>query len=196
MADAIKATLCENTKLFDKIGDKIPPLQDGAKQLGVNSGLFVAIALFIVSFFTLLFHGVELAITGYTIVYPGIMSVRAIESKGADDDKKWLTYWMVLGFLEFAETFLSFFFYFIPYWWLFRVVLFVWLISFNGAEMVSAFLIKHLKANRKQVEEFVNAVDSCVASTINNAQAEMSNPNNLMKAAGMMSQAQNLVKQE
>ena len=31
-------------------------------------------------------------------VYPAYMSIKAIETKGGDDDKQWLTYWLVYSF--------------------------------------------------------------------------------------------------
>ena len=114
----------------------------------MNPGFLVAIALSVFSFFTLIFWGVEIAVTIYTILYPGFLSVQAIETKEtAEDDKHWLTYWMFYGFLDVAETFFGFVFYFIPYWSYLRIILFVWIISFGGAStlfgMIKPLVSKH-----------------------------------------------------
>jgi receptor expression-enhancing protein 5/6 len=67
------------------------------------------------------------------VIYPGLKSIRAIETKETGDDKVWLTYWMVFGLLTVAETFFGFIFFFVPYYAWIRVGFFVWLIEFNGA---------------------------------------------------------------
>ena len=138
--DAVKNQLRTKTAIFNNIGDRIPPLADAAKSADLNSGAFVAVALAIFSLFMLIFHGIEIAITTYTILYPGVCSIKAIESKDGDDDKHWLTYWMIVGALDVVETFFGFIFYFVPYWGYLRFGLFVWLISFNGAMTLFAML--------------------------------------------------------
>ncbi|XP_055335292.1 receptor expression-enhancing protein 5-like [Paramacrobiotus metropolitanus] len=40
-----------------------------------------------------------------TFVYPALGSLRALETQRKDDDKKWLTYWVVFGFLGLFEHF-------------------------------------------------------------------------------------------
>jgi receptor expression-enhancing protein 5/6 len=36
--------------------------------------------------------------------YPAYMSFKAIESAGEEDDKQWLTYWVVFAFFNLIET--------------------------------------------------------------------------------------------
>jgi len=134
--DKVKITIRDKTAILDKFGSKIPPLVDLAQKIDMNSGALIAAFLLIFSFFMLIFHGIAIAMTTFTVIYPAIMSVRAIETDTTDDDKHWLTYWMILGCLEIVETFFSFIFYFIPYWDYLRVGLFVWLLQFNGAEFL------------------------------------------------------------
>lgn len=154
--DKAKVVLKQKTAMFDSFGDKVPQFKDFAQAQGVNTGLFVAIGLLIFSLFMIIFHGFEIAITTYTVIYPGVASIRAIESEGADDDKHWLTYWMVVGALEVAETFLFFIFWFVPYWGLIRFGLFVWMISFNGAEVMYGLLKPLVKQHGKQIQSVVD----------------------------------------
>jgi len=40
-----------------------------------------------------------------TFIYPALGSLRALETRRTDDDTKWLTYWVVFGFLGLFEHF-------------------------------------------------------------------------------------------
>ena len=104
----------------------------------------------------LLFHGLAIFVTALTVVYPGLMSIRAIESEQKDDDKYWLTYWMIFGQLTVYETFLPFLFYFIPYWDFVKIGFFVWLLKFNGCQtMFQGFARPALHRYRPQINEFL-----------------------------------------
>lgn len=87
----------------------------------------------------------------FTVIYPGLQSIRAIETHDKDDDKAWLTYWMVFGFIHVAETFLGFIFYFIPYWSWIRIALFVWLIQFNGAQTLFETVLRDFLRKNKDL---------------------------------------------
>ena len=95
--DQAKKILREKTAILDNIGNRVIPIQDFAKAIDVNPGTIVAGFLFLVSLFMLLFHGLAIFVTALTVVYPGLMSIRAIETEQKDDDKYWLTYWMIFG---------------------------------------------------------------------------------------------------
>lgn len=94
------------------------------------------------------------------MLYPAVHSIRAIESSdGGDDDKIWLTYWMVFGIFTVAETFFGFIFYFIPYWDWIRLVLFIWLLlpNFNGAKTIYEGVIKEiLRDNKKVIQGWIS----------------------------------------
>ena len=81
-----------------------------------------------------------------TVLYPTVHSIRAIESPAKDDDKIWLTYWMVFGLFNALETFFGFVFYFIPYWDWIRLLLFIWLLlpSFSGSKVLYDSIIKKI----------------------------------------------------
>jgi len=197
MADKAKAVIREKTAMFDGIGNKVPPLVDLAKKIDMNSGSLVAVAGGIFAFFMLIFHGIEIAMTSYTILYPAVASVRAIESKGADDDKHWLCYWMVLGFLDVLETFFGFIFWIIPYWGYIRIGLFVWMISFNGAEqifnMLKPLLNEHKETIANMTKMFTDKATEMADQAKAEAMAKATDPALMMKAAGMAAQAQEIV---
>lgn len=79
--------------------------------------------------------------------------MRAIDSQDKDDDKVWLTYWIVFGMFTVLETFFGFIFWFIPYWSWIRLGLFIWLLlpNFNGAQIIYENVLKVLLRNNKDL---------------------------------------------
>jgi receptor expression-enhancing protein 5/6 len=90
-----------------------------------------------------------------TVLYPAVHSIRAIESEDEDDDKVWLTYWMVFGVFNVIETFFGVIFWFIPYWGWIRPGFFVWLIlpQFNGSRVIYESVLQPLLSSQKDLIE-------------------------------------------
>ena len=143
--------MSEKTKILDRYGDQIPPVVDLAKKGKVNSGTVLGGFLFVAALLLLLFSGFTIVMTCYTVIYPGLLSIRAINSKANKDDKTWLTYWLIFGLLNVAETFLGFVFYFIPYWTWLRIGLFVWLLQFNGSRDLYEKFLRNLLLEHKDL---------------------------------------------
>ena len=119
--------------------------------------------LFVAGLLLLLFSGFTIVVTCYTVIYPGLLSIRAINSKRKDDDKTWLTYWLIFGLLNVAETFLGFVFYFIPYWTWVRIGLFIWLLQFNGSKTLYDTVLRDLLAKNKDlIKDFIKRTQSSV----------------------------------
>ena len=138
---------------------QIPPLKDGAEKLKVNPGLILGGILSVVFLIIMCIKGWAIVMTCITVLYPAVHSIRAIESPEEDDDKVWLTYWMVFGVLTVAETFLGFIFYFIPYWGWIRLILFIWLLlpqTQGSATVYNAVVKPLLQANKQLIEDWVN----------------------------------------
>lgn len=188
--DKIKASLTDNTRMFDKIGDQIPPLKKLAHDQKLNSGAFVAVALFFASLLILIFHGVELAVCSYTIIYPAFRSIRAIETDEKDDDKTWLCYWVIIGVLEVLETFFGFIFWFIPFWKWVRVIFFVYMISFGGAEVMLNKLLPLIKAHQSEIQAVIDQVTEVANDAAQEAKKQVTDPALLMKGVNAVSQAQ------
>lgn len=129
-------------------------------------------------------------------------SIRAIESNdGGDDDKIWLTYWMVFGVFNVAETFFGFVFYFIPYWDWIRLGLFVWLLlpNFNGAKVLYDGVIRNfIESNKHHIKKWIEMTTNAASNVQKEAMAEAtkvaSDPNLLAKGINMANQVQNEVK--
>ena len=76
---------------------------------------------------------------------PAYLSVQAIESPGTNDDKQWLTYWVVFGSLNLAESLgLRFVLYWIPMWFVIKTLFIIWLMlpATRGAEVLYINVIR------------------------------------------------------
>ncbi|KAI9290989.1 receptor accessory protein 5 [Neoconidiobolus thromboides FSU 785] len=71
-------------------------------------------------------------------VYPAYASFQAIESPGKEDDKQWLTYWIVVAFFSLIEYFTDFLLYWVPFYYLMKTAFLIYLFLpyFRGAEHV------------------------------------------------------------
>ena len=59
---------------------------------------------------------------------PAFLSLKALETPGHQDDVQWLTYWVVFGFLNFAESFgLRIVLYYLPWYFAFKTLFILWL---------------------------------------------------------------------
>lgn len=59
---------------------------------------------------------------------PAYLSFRALETKEAEDDIQWLTYWVIFGFFNFLESIaLSLVLYYFPFYYVFKTAFIVWL---------------------------------------------------------------------
>jgi len=83
-------------------------------------------------------------VTFVTVLYPAVHSIRAIQSPDKDDDKHWLTYWMVFGLFNFLETFVGCVLAYVPYYAYIRLALFAWLMlpQFQGSKYLYESHIK------------------------------------------------------
>ena len=72
------------------------------------------------------------------VAYPVFMSFYALESDGDDDDKQWLTYWVVFGAFSIADQFAGFILRFIPFYYVLKVATLIWL--FHPATQGATFV--------------------------------------------------------
>jgi len=71
-------------------------------------------------------------------VYPLYASFKALQTDGKADDSQWLSYWIVYGFFEMIESFTDFFLFWIPFYYLFKILFLLWcfLPQFQGADIL------------------------------------------------------------
>ncbi|KAI9319771.1 TB2/DP1, HVA22 family-domain-containing protein [Dichotomocladium elegans] len=73
-------------------------------------------------------------------VYPAYASFKAIESPSQADDKQWLTYWTVIGFVQIVEYFTDLLLSWFPFYFVVKTLFVLWLTLpyFRGAEVLYA----------------------------------------------------------
>lgn len=67
------------------------------------------------------------AVMAIGITYPGIMSLAAIRSKSMDDDKQWLTYWVLFAACNFLDYLFGSLVAYIPFYYTFKLGFVVYL---------------------------------------------------------------------
>ncbi|CAK4259699.1 unnamed protein product [Aphanomyces euteiches] len=88
----------------------------------------------------------RLVVSGVGVLYPAYASFKALESPADDDDKQWLTYWVVYALTtsveEAAETVLQFF----PGYYVLKCLFLVWLMlpKTRGAAIIYRSFIRPL----------------------------------------------------
>jgi len=83
---------------------------------------------------------------------PAFLSVRAIESPQTNDDKQWLTYWVVFGLLNLAESLcIRPILYWFPMYFVVKTVIIVYLMlpATRGAEQVYHHIVRPLVSQAK-----------------------------------------------
>jgi receptor expression-enhancing protein 5/6 len=97
------------------------------------------------------------------VAYPIFMSFHALEtSNTANDDKQWLTYWVIFALFSVTDQFAGFILHFIPFYYVLKVVTLIWLFhpAFHGATYVYGELIhpyvEHLNWFEKQIKDIKN----------------------------------------
>ncbi|KAK4686705.1 receptor expression-enhancing protein 5/6, partial [Tremellales sp. Uapishka_1] len=83
---------------------------------------------------------------------PAYLSVQAIESPGTNDDKQWLTYWVVFGSLNLLESAaIRPLLYWVPMYFVFKTVFTVWLMlpATRGAEVLYTNVLRPVIGNVK-----------------------------------------------
>lgn len=175
LPDKIKAQLKSSTRILDPYAGMVPAFVKVSEAADVNPGLILGALLLLVTIIFVLIQGWTIIITTITVLYPALRSIEAIESAGKDDDKVWLTYWMVFGAFTTIDVFFGFVFYFIPYWDWIRLAFFIWLLlpQFNGSAYLYENIIKKLlKEHKDQVNEWINYTKSAASSAVDAAKEE------------------------
>ncbi|KAF9434367.1 ER membrane protein DP1/Yop1 [Entomortierella beljakovae] len=166
-----------NAQLEKELG-KYPQLNQFEAATGVKKGhLAIGVGSFVFLMIFFNFAGKLLSnLIGW--IYPAYRSFKALETPEKDDDKQWLTYWTVYGFVAIVESFTDVLLYWFPFYFFLKTILLLWLMipAFNGAATVynrvlRPFLAQHaskidstLSDAHRKASEIASGLDSNTSS--------------------------------
>ena len=88
------------------------------------------------------------------VAYPAFMSFLALESEETDDDKQWLTYWVIFGLFNIIDQWSGFILHFIPFYFVIKLCFLVFLFhpSTMGATMIyNAYVLPTMQKYEDQI---------------------------------------------
>ena len=106
------------------------------------------------------------------VAYPAFMSFLALESKKRSDDKQWLTYWVVYGFLSFFDKFGGSLMTYVPFYFFVKLLVLVWLFhpSSRGATRIYDM---YVLPNMKKYNEHIVKVEKGMAEAASAAKVKL-----------------------
>ena len=117
------------TKL-NKYAEKIPPLVELSQKTKVEPGYFLGGGLLLSALIIVFTMGGTILTAVITVVYPGFKSIKALETKGDDnDDSVWLTYWCVFGMFTLLDEFAFILLSLIPFYFYIKLGFFLWMMA-------------------------------------------------------------------
>merc|ERR1712188_89653 len=127
---------------LDKI-EIMQTLQDktGVKKLYIAAGISLFIVIFILFGF-----GAGLLCNFVGFVYPAYASFKSLESQNTNDDRLWLTYWVVYSCFSLIEGFLEYVLFWVPFYYPIKLLFLFYLPQTKGAQQIyESFLSKALR---------------------------------------------------
>ena len=132
----------------------MPPVMMLADKTKQEPGLILGAGIILASLIILFTLGGTILTTIITVVYPAIQSIKALETKESDDDDKtWLTYWVVFGIFTLLDEFGGIVLHLIPFYFYVKLAFFVWLMApqTRGAETFYRTLLKPILIANKDI---------------------------------------------
>ena len=154
--------------------DGIPTVKNLSNKLGVPSGYLVIAVIFFSGFLVFSDFGSHLICDVIGIIYPSYMSFKAIESAGAEDDKLWLTYWVVFACVRCAETFFDFILFWLPFYHLGKLFFLIYLAfpTTQGAVVLYNTVIKPiLKLEEAKIDAALHNIKENAEQVKNQAES-------------------------
>jgi len=122
--------IMQHIEALERDLDQIPLLRTlEQKTGGAVKKVYMVLALFLV-YITLIAVGfLDGFLTNLVgVIYPIGASMRAIKTKGKDDDTQWLTYWVVYGIFSIPEYFYDPLVTILPFYFPLKLIFILWLL--------------------------------------------------------------------
>merc|ERR1712100_566237 len=137
----------------------------GIKKLYIAAGLCLALTIFILFGF-----GAGLLCNFVGFVYPAYASFKSLESQNTNDDRLWLTYWVVYSCFCLIEGFLEYVLFWVPFYYPIKpaFLCYLFLPQTKGAVQLSE------KFLRPALKPYVPLIDGAANDAINKVQGAAS----------------------
>ena len=165
--------ICEKLNLHEL--EKVKFLKDLSVKTQVKPAYFGLGAIVIALLFAIVGYGSTLLFFLVGFLYPAYMSYKAIETKAdVDDDKQWLTYWVVFSFIHVFDPLLNIVLKIIPFSVILKLAFNIWLLhpKTRGALLIYNRVIRGLL---KKYEGHIDAHLENVKKTVDEAQPMLQN---------------------
>lgn len=168
---------------LNPVADKVPQLKELAKTIGVESGVLLGAIILVSLIVTFCLFGATILTLTITVLFPAFKSIQALESEGTQDDKEWLTYWIIFGLFSLIDDFFGCILEFIPYYYWIKLVFFIYLLApqTRGANFLyNSFVKDLLDKNKASIQGLINDVKGSVNEAASEAKRtainELHNP--------------------
>merc|ERR1712159_86157 len=140
--------------------DKIEIMQTLQDKTGVKKLYLAAAAALFVTLFILIGFGPSLLCNFVGFVYPAYASFKSLESNNTNDDRLWLTYWVIYSCFCLVEGFLEFILFWVPFYSPIKLgfLFYLFLPQTQGA------MALYEKFLRPALKPYVSAIDGAAAS--------------------------------
>merc|ERR1712188_367542 len=142
----------------------------GIKKLYIAAGLCLALTIFILFGF-----GAGLLCNFVGFVYPAYTSFKSLESQNTNDDRLWLTYWVVYSCFCLIEGFLEYILFWVPFYYPIKLafLFYLFLPQTKGAMMIyESFLSKALRPYVSMIDSAAREAGNKAASMATTIQGE------------------------
>jgi receptor expression-enhancing protein 5/6 len=129
---------------LNKSTEGLPVISDISKKLGVPSGIITIVLAVFLLLIMLFGIGADLITDLIGMFYPMFMSFKALETKSGEDDKLWLTYWVVYALYKVADDWSETLFYWVPFYYPIKLAFLIFLFApqTKGAAKLYDYVIR------------------------------------------------------
>ena len=134
---------------IDKYVNLVSEKTGQSEKIVKNGGLALIVIVFVFGF------GASIVANFIGVMYPAFQSFKALESPNSDDDKKWLTYWLVFSAFSIMDHFAAMVLTYVPFYYIFKLCFLVYLFHpmTDGAVVIySRYLYPTYKKYEKNID--------------------------------------------